>query len=341
MVEGESGLLSVAPPWARPVYTPSNRRLVWPNGAQATTYSAEEPDLLRGPQLNFAWSDEVAAWRYPDAWDQLRFGLRLGASPRVCVTTTPRPVELLRRMMREPTTVVTRGSTYDNLSNLAPSFKAAILSKYEGTTLGRQEIHAEMLDEIPGALWTRATIDAARVSEVPRLSRVAVAVDPATTATEASDETGIVAAGVDATGQAYVLADCSLRASPDGWARAAVELYRRTKADRIVYEANQGGDMVATVLRHVDPNVPLRAVHASRGKRVRAEPIAALYEQGRVHHVGVHGLLEDQLCGWVPGAEDSPDRLDALVWCLTELVEHSAAQVSLVDYGLNSVSRWQ
>lgn len=338
MVEGESGILACSPPWGRPIYEPSKRRVTWPNGAIATCYSADEPDRLRGPQHDAAWADELAAWRYPDAWDQLMMGLRLGQSPRVVVTTTPRPVRLVRDLVRAKTTHVTRGSTLDNLRNLAPSFRDAVLAKYEGTTLGRQEIYAELLDEAPGALWKRSLIDEHRVAQAPEMRRIVVAIDPATTANADSDETGIVVGGIADNGHAYILADLSMRGSPDTWARRAVGAYRVQKADRIVYEANQGGDMVAHTLRTVDKDAPLRAVHASRGKRTRAEPIAALYEQGRVHHVGSLGQLEDQLCNWMPGSEDSPDRLDALVWCVTELVGSTTALVGLGNTG--GESRW-
>ncbi|MEI6065554.1 MAG: terminase family protein, partial [Pseudanabaena sp. ELA748] len=322
LVEGESGLLAIAPPHARPVYEPSKRRLTWPNGVIATTYSADEPDRLRGPQHDAGWCDELAAWRYPDAWDQLMFGLRLGTDPRVVVTTTPRPTPLVRQLVRSPSTHVTRGSTYDNRANLAPAFFDQIVTRYEGTRLGRQELNAEILDDAPGALWSRAMLDGSRVDRAPlALRRVVVAVDPAVTSTESSDETGIVVAGVGTDGHGYVIADHTGKYSPADWARLAVRLYREHKADRIVAESNQGGDMVAHTIRTVDPGAPVKLVHASRGKRTRAEPVVALYEQGRVHHVGVLAALEDQLCTWdASTSEASPDRLDALVWALTDLV---------------------
>lgn len=322
LVEGESGLLAIAPPHARPVYEPSKRRLTWPNGVIATTYSADEPDRLRGPQHDAGWCDELAAWRYPDAWDQLMFGLRLGTDPRVVVTTTPRPTPLVRQLVRSPSTHVTRGSTYDNRANLAPAFFDQIVTRYEGTRLGRQELNAEILDDAPGALWSRAMLDGSRVDRAPlALRRVVVAVDPAVTSTESSDETGVVVAGVGTDGHGYVIADHTGKYSPADWARLAVRLYREHKADRIVAESNQGGDMVAHTIRTVDPGAPVKLVHASRGKRTRAEPVAALYEQGRVHHVGVLAALEDQLCTWdASTSEASPDRLDALVWALTDLV---------------------
>ena len=320
MVEGESGILAIAPPSARPHYEPSKRRITWPNGAIAVTYSADEPDRLRGPQHDAAWCDEAAAWRYPDAWDMLQMGMRLGNNPRTVVTTTPKPVRLIRDLIKAHDTVITRGSTFDNAPNLPKPFLDSIKRQYAGTRLGRQELYAELLEDTPGALWTRAMIDDARVSTVPTMQRVVVAIDPAVTAHETSDETGMVVVGLGTDGHGYVLADRSLRASPDGWARAAVAAYTSWQADRIVAEANNGGDLVETVLRMVDPNVPYRAVRASRGKVSRAEPVAALYEQGRVHHVGVFERLEDQMSTYTPETSQSPDRLDALVWALTDLI---------------------
>jgi phage terminase large subunit-like protein len=321
MVEGESGILAVCPPDLAANYEPSKRRITFASGAIATTFSADEPDRLRGPQHDFAWADELAAWRYPEAWDQLQFGLRLGTDPRCIVTTTPRPTKEIRDLVAAETTVVTKGSTFDNADNLAPAFLERILAKYEGTRLGRQELYAEILDDVPGALWTRQMIEAAVTGcthPLPDAERMVVAVDPAITSGEDSDETGIVVAG--RTGrEAFVVADHTCRLSPDGWARKAVDAYHEHKADRIVAEANQGGDMVKTVLRTVDPSVPVKLVHATRGKRVRAEPVAALYEQGRVFHAAVFAELEDQLVTWTPDSPASPDRLDALVWALTDL----------------------
>lgn len=320
MVEGESGILAISPPWNRPHYEPSKRRITWPNGAMAVAYSADEPDRLRGPQHAAAWCDEAAAWRYPDAWDMLQMGMRLGDNPRTVVTTTPKPVRLIRDLIKAADTVVTRGATFDNAANLPAPFLASIRRQYAGTRLGRQELYAELLEDTPGALWTRASIDDTRVSTVPQLRRVVVAIDPAVTSHETSDETGMIVAGVGMDGHGYVLADRSLRASPDGWARAAVAAYTTWEADRIVAEANNGGDLVEAVLRMVDPNAPYRAVRASRGKVSRAEPVAALYEQGRVHHVGVFDRLEDQMTTYTPETATSPDRLDALVWALTDLI---------------------
>jgi phage terminase large subunit-like protein len=321
MVEGESGILAVCPADLDANYEPSKRRVTFSTGAICTTYSADEPDRLRGPQHDAAWADELAAWRYPEAWDQLQFGLRLGDDPRTIVTTTPRPTKEIRELVGSATTVVTRGSTFDNADNLAPAFLERILAKYEGTRLGRQELYAEILDDVPGALWSRAMLEHAVTAcpcPVPDTERLVVAIDPAVTSGEDSDSTGIVVAGrFDKS--AVVLADLTCRLSPDGWAKRAVEAYHEYQADRIVAEANQGGDLVKTVLRTVDPTVPVKLVHATRGKRVRAEPVAALYEQLRVFHTAVFPELEDELVTWTPDSPHSPDRLDALVWALTDL----------------------
>jgi predicted phage terminase large subunit-like protein len=325
MVEGESGLLSIGPPDDRPDYEPSKHLLTWPNGAIATTFSADEPDRLRGPQHDLAWCDELAAWRYPQAWDMLMFGLRLGTDPRVVVTTTPRPTKLIKALIADPKVVVTRGSTAENRKNLAPAFLDQIVRRYEGTRLGRQELEAEILEDVPGALWSHAIIDATRVAIAPQLTRIVVAIDPAAGSGEHSDETGIVVAGKNTDGHGYVLADLSGRYTPTEWARAAIAAYRAHSADRIVAEINTGGEMVEATIRIVDPTVSFAAVHASRGKVARAEPVAALYEQGRVHHLGALPRLEDQMCGFAHDfdravAGYSPDRVDALVWALTELL---------------------
>jgi phage terminase large subunit-like protein len=324
MVEGESGLLAIAPPWDRPEYEPSKHRLTWENGAIATTYSADEPERLRGPQHDFAWCDELAAWRYPEAWDMLMFGLRLGDDPRAVVTTTPRPTKLIKALVADPKVVVTRGSTYDNWKNLAPAFLEQIVRRYEGTRLGRQELEAEILEDVPGALWTHGLIDATRVNTVPSMTRIVVAIDPAVSSDEHADETGIVVAGKDEAGHGHVLADLSGRYAPTEWAKAAIAAYRAHNADRVVAEINNGGDMVEATLRMVDPTVSFAAVHASHGKVARAEPVAALYEQGRVHHLGALPRLEDQMCCFAHDYDRasgySPDRVDALVWALTELL---------------------
>lgn len=320
MVEGESGILACSPPWFMPIYQPSKRRLVWPNGAQATTYSADKPDQLRGPQHTKAWADERASWQYDDAWDQLMFGLRLGALPQCVMTTTPRPTKAIRAILADPNTAVTRGTTYENRANLARAFFRQIITKYEGTRLGRQELEGQVINDIDGALWKRdAMIEEYRVLKYPDLVRIVVGVDPAVTSSEGSSETGIVIAGIGPDGHGYVLQDRSLQASPNNWAGEVIAGYYLFKADRVVGEVNNGGDLVETVLRNIDSAVSFTAVHASRGKQIRAEPVSSLYERGLVHHVGTMPDLEDQMCNWVPG-EKSPDRLDALVWSLTSLM---------------------
>lgn len=324
MVEGPSGLLSVHPRGERPDWQPSRRRIEWPNGAVAQLFSAEDPEALRGPQFGAAWCDEVAKWRHAEeTWDMLQFGLRLGARPRQMATTTPRPVPILKRLLSEGGTAVTRMVTEENAANLAPGFLDAIVARYRGTRLGRQELMAEMLEDRPDALFDRAALEAARVGAAPELRRIVVAVDPPAGSGAGSAACGIVAAGMAPDGALYVLADASVSGlSPAGWAGRAAALWRRLEADRLVAEANQGGDMVAAVIGQVDPGVPVKLVHARRGKWTRAEPVAALYEQGRVRHVGALPELEDEMCDF--GADGlsggrSPDRLDALVWAITEL----------------------
>jgi phage terminase large subunit-like protein len=323
MVEGESGILAISPPWFRPEYEPSKRRLTWPNGAIATTYSGDSPDQLRGPQHDSAWADEPAKWKYGvDAWDNMEFGLRIGPKPQVVATTTPRPIALIKSLIADPQTVTTRGSTYDNLANLAPSFAKRILAKYEGTRIGRQELNAEILDDTPGALWTRSLLDDTRVTSFPDLHRIVVAIDPPSS----SGTAGIIVAGVTREGehvQGYTLEDASTPegSSPAVWGLAAVAAYNKWKADALVAEVNHGGDMIENVIRNVQGGrgVNYRTVRATRGKYTRAEPVAAIFEQGRGHHVGYFADLEDQLCTWVPG-DESPDRLDAEVWAYTELM---------------------
>ncbi len=323
-----SGLLQIHPKHFRPVYEPSKRRLTWPNGAIASIYNGTEPDQLRGPQHDAAWCDELAKWQYAqEAWDQLQFGLRTGKNPQVCVTTTPRPISLLKQVISDPDTVVTRGSTFDNRSNLSGKFLAAIKRKYEGTRLGRQELEAELLEDMEGALWKRALIDALRVQvqELPPLKRIVVAIDPNASSEEDSNECGIVCAGLGINDHGYVLDDVSGVMAPNDWARTAISLLHQRRGDRLIAEVNNGGDMVEHTLRMVDPNVPFRSVWASRGKVTRAEPISALYEQGRVHHVGAFARLEDQMCAFTIDFNRqemgySPDRVDALVWALTELM---------------------
>lgn len=324
MVEGESGLLAVSPAHERPLFEPSKQRLTWPSGAMATLYSAEDPEQLRGPQHHAAWCDELAKYRQAEAlWANLMMGLRLGRQPRILVTTTPRPMTLLKEIMTAPGTVVTRGSTFENAHFLAAGFLAEVKRRYEGTRLGRQELEAEILEDWPGALWSRGLIEVCRVAHVPALRRVVVAVDPPASR---AGTCGIVAAGLGEDELGYVLEDCSLSAgSPLDWARAAVAAYHRHGADRLVAEINQGGDMVATVIAQVDGQVAFQAVRATRGKGTRAEPVAALYEQGRVKHRGAFPELEDQLCAlgvdFEAGRDGaSPDRADALVWAMTNLM---------------------
>lgn len=331
MVEGESGILNICNDRERPRYVPSKRRLEWQNGATSLIFTADEPERLRGKQHMALWADEIAAWRYPEAWDQAMFGLRLGDNPRAVATTTPRPVRIVRELLGARTTVTTRGTTYENQANLAPAFFEQIISKYENTRLGRQELNAEVLDDVEGALWTRERIKIARY--VPDLVRVVVAVDPAGTHRKESDETGIVVAGVGVDGFGYVLADRSCCLSPDGWARRAVAAYHEFRADRIVAEVNYGGDMVEQTIRTVEPKVPYKKVHASRNKYPRAEPVAALYEQGRVFHAAAFNELEDQLVSWTPESGTSPDRLDALVWSLTELMVDAEPSRKPVKHG--------
>jgi predicted phage terminase large subunit-like protein len=327
LVEGPSGLLTTAPNYDRPIYEPSKRKLRWRNGATATMYSAEESERLRGPEHDALWADELAAWSDPAAWDMAMFGLRIGKNPRACVTTTPKPTKLIRNLVARAgqDVAVTTGSTFENSENLAPSFLETIKARYEGTRLGRQELNAELLEDVAGALWQRAWIDAQRVDKAPDLRRIVVAIDPAVSTNEGSDETGIVVAGRGADGRLYVLEDLSGRYGPDEWARRAVGAYRRWQADRIVAEKNQGGDMVELTVRSVDPHISFKAVHASRGKVTRAEPFSASYEQGKVSHVGAGlAILEDQMCAFTSDfdrgqAGYSPDRVDALVWALTEL----------------------
>lgn len=337
MVLGDSGILASHPKAFRPDWSPTNRRLTWPNGVEAWVYNATEPDQLRGPQHHGAWVDELAKFRYmQETWDQLMFGLRLGTHPQALVTTTPRPVPLIKKLVQDPDTVVTRGSTLDNQTNLAKNTIKQLYDRYGSTRLGRQELEGEILGDIPGALWSRTVLDDCRIDKAPEsLERVIVAVDPAASSQEGSDENGIVVVGLardkDGYARGYVLEDASLRGSPEEWARAAVKMYRKWQADRIVAEKNNGGDMVATVIKTADRSVPIKLVHASRGKVVRAEPISALYEQGRVHHCGMFDKLEDQMCLFSvdnirSSSFGSPDRVDALVWGLTEIFDKIAGR---------------
>lgn len=327
LVEGPSGILACSPHWCRPIYQRSLRRLTWPWGAIATLYSADEPERLRGPQHDLAAVDELGSWRRPEAWDNLMLGLRLSERPLCAVATTPRPVKLIRDLVsREGDgVVVTRGTSYENRNNLSPQFFDSITKKYQGTRLGRQELMGELLLDVPGALWKLDQLDRLRRSEAPELQRIVVAIDPSGSAGEEADECGIVVAGVDYDAHAWILADASGKYQPTEWAKRATELYYEFRADRIVAETNFGGQMVEATIRAVDRNVAYCAVSASRGKVARAEPVAALYEQGRVHHVGTFPELEDQMCAFTARfdrarAGFSPGRVDALVWAVTDLI---------------------
>lgn len=329
MIEGESGILAASPPGFRPTWEPSKRRLTWPNGSRATSYSADKPERLRGPQFHAFWADEVCAWRFPEqAWEMLQYGVRLGKRPRGLVTTTPRPIKLLLKLLKDAQerpqdTVLTKGSTYDNVWNLAAKYVAQVLAKREGR-LARQEIFGDVLDVTEGALWNLIRLDILRVRRAPALARVVVAVDPAEECGPDSDEVGIVGAGRTLNGHGYVLADRSLKGPPSLWARTAYELYLALDADAIVVETNRGGKMVAHTIRSVvrpgEKRPRIIEVKATRGKATRAEPISAIYEEGRGHHVGNFPPLEDEMCSYVPGVtRRSPNRMDALVWAFTEL----------------------
>lgn len=342
MIEGESGLLNVGPVGFRPRYEPSNRQLIWPNGAIATTYNGLEPDQLRGPQHDLIWFDELAKMRYAqDAFDQAMFGLRLGEDPRWIATTTPRPIPVIKDLLRREGkgVVVTRGRTADNLVNIAPTFRKNVVDRYIGTRLGRQELDAEILDDAPGALWSRRGLDDYRVRKAPPLKRIVVAVDPAVTSGENANETGIIACGLGEDGHGYVLDDGSGVYQPDEMGRRVVAMYRKWDADKVVIEVNNGGELFRPILRAVAANLPMQEVRASRGKFVRAEPISAIYEQGRVHHVGTFAALEDQMTVFTADRSDmedrgydSPDRVDALVWGMTSLFPQ-IAESSRQDQG--------
>ena len=324
---GNSGLLSIIPDecYAKSRdfkgYSSSLSEIRLHNGSKIVGYAAQEPERLRGPQFHRAWCDEIAAWRYPEAYDQLMFGLRLGEEPKCVITTTPKPTPLIKQLIDRKDTFVTTGNTFENEANLAPSALKMLKERYEGTALGRQEPYAEILEDLDGALWNNRLIEEARLSEDTErtLQKVIVAIDPAVTAKDDSDETGIVVVGKDFNNEYYVLEDLSGKHSADKWGRIAINAYYEWEAHRIVAEVNNGGDLVERLLRNIDPNVPYRSVHATRGKLVRAEPIAALYEQRRVHHMGMYPELEAQMCTYTGDTKISPDRLDALVWGLTEL----------------------
>ncbi len=335
MVFGESGILACSPPDRRPKWEATKRRLVWPNGAIAQVFSAHEPESLRGPQFDAAWVDELAKWKKAeDTWDMLQFALRLGDSPRQVITTTPRNVAVLKKILANPSTVTTHAPTEANRAFLAKSFLEEVKARYAGTRLGRQELDGVLLEDSEGALWKTAMLEAMRVEAVPEFCRVVVAVDPPVTGHSGSDECGIVVAGVISKGapgewRAVVIEDASVQAaSPSKWAEAALAAMQRHGADKLVAEVNQGGDMVEAVIRQIDPLVPFKAVRASKGKVARAEPVAALYEQGRVAHLRGLSALEEQMCRiTLQGYEGkgSPDRVDALVWALHELMIDPAA----------------
>lgn len=336
MVFGDSGIMAIAPPDNRPQWIASRKLLQWRNGAQAMLFSAQEPEALRGPQFDAAWVDELAKWRKADkTWTMLQFALRLGDHPQVCVTTTPQRSGMLRDLLARDSTVTTHAPTSANRANLADSFLAEVTAQYAGTALGRQELEGELLDDVEGALWQRAQFATCQIDALPSLTRIVVAVDPPTTSHAGSDACGIIVAGVVMAGpvqdwRAYVIEDASVQgASPAIWARAAVAAMQRHGADRLVAEVNQGGDMVEAVIRQIDPLVPFRAVHATKGKVARAEPVAALYEQGRVRHLRGLGDLEDQMCQMTPAGYEgvgSPDQVDALVWALQDLMIDPAAR---------------
>jgi phage terminase large subunit-like protein len=364
MVEGESGIIACAHPYFKPHYEPSKRRVTWPNGAQAFVYSAEDPDSLRGPQFHAAWGDEICKWAYAiETWDNLQFGLRLGDNPKQVITTTPRPIKLLKDIISRDDTYITTGTTYENLENLAPAFRAQIVTRYEGTRVGRQELNAELLEDIPGALWQRIIIDECRARRLENgdieykgkkieIAEIFVAVDPTTGGAdddeEKNDECGIIVFAKGRDGRGYVLADKSVYGSPDEWGTEAVKAYDEFKANWLVYEGNQGGEMVASVLRacakslrekgaRTTDHIPCRKVIASRGKATRAEPVSALYEQKRISHVGSFARLEDQMAEFTADFDKkkagySPDRVDALVWAVTCAMVNATAHEGLREF---------
>ena len=329
---GPSGLLSIIPKECLMQgrgqgYNSSSAEIRLYNGSKIMGFSATEPDRLRGPQFHRAWCDEVASWQYDDTFDQLMFGLRLGERPQCIVTTTPKPTKLIQSLVKRKNIVLTRGSTFDNSANLAPSALKMLKEKYENTRLGRQELYAEILDDVEGALWNHSMIDNVRVDKCPELQRTIVSIDPAVTNNEGSDETGILVVGKGFDNRYYVLEDLSDRMSADTWANVAINAFYRHNCDRIIAEVNNGGDLVERLIRTVDKDVPYKKVHASKGKLVRAEPISALYEQEKVSHVGTFPKLEDQMCSFTLDSRSSPDRLDALVWGLSELSKSSGQAI--------------
>jgi predicted phage terminase large subunit-like protein len=328
--EGPSGLVGILTEYGvLETYNRSMGEIRLTNKSRIKLFSGAEPDRLRGPNFHGGWFDEMASLTDTDAWDQYKFALRLGDHPQTVITTTPRPTKLIKGLLEQEGVVVVRGSTFDNSANLAESALAELRLRYEGTRLGRQELYGEVVDDVEGALWSRDLIESSRVEEHPPLMRIVVAIDPAVTSGENSDETGIVVAGVTTDQHYYILEDLSCRETPDGWARIAVDAYHRHKADRIIGETNNGGDMIELLLRQVDNTVAYRKVTATRGKITRAEPVASLWEQGRGHLVGGYPILEDQMASFTIASNDSPDHLDAMVWACTELMDGSASMMGL------------
>lgn len=333
MIEGESGILAICSPDERPTYVKNAAKLAWPNGATSLIFTADAPERLRGKQHEKLWADELASWRYPEAWDQALMGLRLGDNPQAIVTTTPKPTKLIKSLVAAETTAVTTGTTYDNRDNLAAAFYSEIIKRYENTRLGRQELNAEILEDVEGALWNWELIDRYRVDKAPELVRVVIPIDPAVSANKDSDETGIIPVGLGIDGDCYVLADASGIYSPLAWANKAIAQYETLKADAIVAEVNNGGDLVEANLRAAGFRGKVQKEHASRGKATRAEPIAAYYEQGKVHHVGMFTGLESQMTTWEPTTADSPDRVDSLVWGITNLMTKQTPKPATSHFG--------
>jgi len=341
MICGESGILACAQKYFYPEFIPSLKKLIWPNGVVTHIYYGTEPDKARGPQSDFLWCDELSKWQRPEeTFDNLLMGLRLGPNPLCIVTSTPRPTRFLMDLEKrtdsqgQQCTVVTRGRTQDNYKNLSPVFISTIISKYEGTRLGKQELSGEFLSDNPEALFKRSDIDNNRVRQIPELSYVVIGVDPAATSNAGSDDTGIIAAGESKDGHFYVLGDYTCHLTPQGWGEAVITAFHKHEANAIIGETNNGGEMVEHTLKTIDSKIPFKSVHSSRGKSIRAEPTSALYEQGKVHHFGTFPELEDQLCEWIPGAEKSPDRLDAVVFALTEL----EGKTQVVNFSLSKIA---
>lgn len=334
MIEGESGILAICPKHERPVYKKSDRQLSWPNGASSLIFTADEPERLRGKQHMKLWCDEMCAWRYAsEALDQALLGLRLGVKPQAVFTTTPRPIKPLKDLLSNPHSIVTRGSTYDNKDNLSPVFYETIITKFEHTRLGRQELYAEILEDVEGALWKYSDIEPYRVSAAPEFRRIVVAIDPAVSTNKTSDETGIVAVGMGFDNHYYPLSDVSGIYTPLEWAKRAMFQYSTLEADAIVAEMNMGGDLVEANLRAAGFTGRIIKVYASKGKATRAEPVVGLYEQKLVHHVGSLPMLEVQMTTWSPKIEDSPDRVDALVWAMTDLMQRGDAKKATSHQG--------